>query len=62
MLVVKVLVKLPNLHIHPVAIQSELKYVIAAKPEGTVKLEQQSSSNLAKHLLVHIWIRVTAWG
>jgi len=42
MLEVKELVKLHNLRSHHVLIRSELKYLIAAKGVGTVKLEPQS--------------------
>ena len=41
--------KLHNLHIDHVTIRSELKYLIGAKAVGTVKLELQSGSNLAKN-------------
>jgi len=46
---VKELVKLHNLRIHHVMIRSELKYLIAAKAVGTVKLEPRSGSNPAKN-------------
>jgi len=49
MLVVKELVTLPNLHIHHVMIQSELKHLIESKAVGTVKLELRSGSNQAKN-------------
>jgi len=49
MLEVKELIKLHNLRIHEVIVQSELKNLIAAKAVGTVKLEPQSGSNPAKN-------------
>jgi len=49
MLEEKELVKLHHLRIHQVMIRSELKYFIAAKAIGTVKLVPRSGSNPAKH-------------
>jgi len=49
MLEVKELIKLRNLCIHHVMLQSELKYLMAAEAVGTIKLEPQSGSNPAKN-------------
>jgi len=47
--------KLHNLYIVHVTIQSELKYSIGAKAVETVKLEPWSGSNLAKNPRLYVW-------
>jgi len=54
MLEVKELMILHNLRTDHVAVQSELTYLIGAKPVGTENLEPRFGSNLAKYLLVYV--------